>query len=72
MIDDINDGKTLFYDFYTGQQKAEDPGKMSTGLFFFRGKPKSPFAVICPGGGFAYVGSIHEGFLYAVELSAKG
>jgi len=72
MIDKINAGKTIFYDFYTDQQKQEDPAKESTGLFFFRGKPGAPFAVVCPGGGFAYVGSIHEGFPHAMALSKKG
>lgn len=72
MIDEINDGKTVFYDFYTEQQKQEEPSKKSTGLFFFRGKPEAPFAIVCPGGGFAYVGSLHEGFPHAVELSKKG
>ena len=38
MIDEINDGKTIFYDIYTEQQKRENPAKESTGLFFFRGK----------------------------------
>ena len=41
-------------------------------MFFFRGKPGAPFAVIAPGGGFAYVGSLHEGFPYAVEISNRG
>jgi acetyl esterase/lipase len=41
-------------------------------LFFFRGKPRAPFAIISPGGGFSYVGSVHEGFPYAVEISGKG
>ena len=27
---------------------------------------------MCPGGGFSYVGSVHEGFPYAIELSKKG
>jgi len=72
MIYEINDGKTIFYDFYTEQQKQENPTKESTGLFFFRGKPGAPFAIVCPGGGFAYVGSLHEGFPLAMELSKKG
>jgi acetyl esterase/lipase len=72
MIDEINGGKKMFYDFYSEQEKQRDTTKKSTGLFFFRGNPGAPFAVICPGGGFAYVGSIHEGFPYAVELSSKG
>jgi acetyl esterase/lipase len=72
MIDEVNDGKTVFYGFYTQQQKQEDPTKESTGLFFFRGDPGAPFAIVCPGGGFAYVASLHEGFPYALELSKKG
>jgi acetyl esterase/lipase len=72
MIDDANGGKPIFYDFYTGAQKREQPARENTGLFFFRGKPGAPFAVISPGGGFAYVGSVHEGFPYAVEISARG
>lgn len=27
---------------------------------------------MCPGGGFSYVGSVHEGFPYAIELNEKG
>ena len=59
MIDEISDGQTIFYDFYTHPQKQEDPSKKFTGLFFFRGDPGAPFAIVCPGGGFAYVGSLH-------------
>jgi acetyl esterase/lipase len=72
MIDEVNAGHTIFYDFYTDRQKRLDPAKQSAGLFFFRGNPGAPFAVICPGGGFVYVGSLHEGFPHAVELSKKG
>ncbi|MDL2290629.1 alpha/beta hydrolase [Desulfovibrio sp. OttesenSCG-928-F20] len=72
MVDDAAAGKTIFYDFYSEQQKRSDPTKASTGLFFFRGEPGAPFAVVCPGGGFSYVGSVHEGFPYAMELSKKG
>ena len=72
MIDSAGAGNTVFYDFYSDQQKRDDPSKNATGLFFFRGKPGAPFAVICPGGGFSYVGSFQEGFPYAMELSKKG
>jgi len=71
MIDEVIDGKTIFYDFYTEQQKLEDPTKRNTGLFFFRGEPGAPFAVVSPGGGFSYVGSLHEGFPLALEISKK-
>ena len=72
MIDERNDGKTIFYDFYTEQKKQEDPTKESTGLFFFRGEPGAPFAIVCPGGGFSYVGSLHEGFPLAQRISELG
>ncbi len=72
MIDEVNDGQTIFYNYYTDDQKQADLDKASTGLFFFRGKPGAPFAVVSPGGGFSYVGSIHEGFPYAIALSQQG
>jgi acetyl esterase/lipase len=72
MVDEAGQGKTIFYDFYDDRQKANEISKNSTGLFFFRGKPGAPFAVICPGGGFSYVASVHEGFPHALELSKKG
>lgn len=72
MIDEVDNGKTIFYDFYTKEQKQENPSKEATGLFFLRGKPGASFAIVCPGGGFSYVASVHEGFPYAVEISKKG
>jgi acetyl esterase/lipase len=72
MIDDVNNGHAVFYPFYSEEQKQEQPARENTGLFFFRGKPSAPFAVISPGGGFSYVGSVHEGFPYATEISASG
>ena len=72
LIDDASTGKTVFYEFYTGTQKQQQPSRENTGLFFFRGTPGAPFAVIAPGGGFAYVGAVHEGFPYAAAISKKG
>lgn len=72
LIDDVNAGKRVCYDIYTEKEKVEVPAKRNTGLFFYRGKPGAPFAVVNPGGGFAYVGSFHEGFPYAAEISRKG
>lgn len=72
MIDEVNDGKTIFYEFYSGNQIEETPDKNSTGLFFFRGNAGAPFAIICPGGGFSYVGSLHEGFPLAKQISEQG
>ncbi len=72
MIDDIADGRQVFYDIYSDQEKLANRSKENTGLFFFRGKPEAPFAIVSPGGGFAYVGSVHEGFPYAVEINREG
>ncbi len=72
MIDDAASGKTVFYRFYSEAQTRQQPALENTGLFFFRGSPGAPFAVICPGGGFSYVGSLHEGFPYAQAISSKG
>jgi acetyl esterase/lipase len=72
MIDDASGGHDVFYPFYSEEQRREQPARDNTGLFFFRGKPDAPFAVVSPGGAFSYVASIHEGFPYAAELSARG
>jgi acetyl esterase/lipase len=71
MVDDASLGRTIFYDIYTNAQKQAEPSRKDTGLFFFRGKPGAPFAIIAPGGGFEYVASLHEGFPYAVEISNR-
>lgn len=65
-------GQTVFYDIYTDGEKAADPAKGDTGLFFFKGEAGKPFAVCSAGGGFAYVGAMHDSFPHALELSKKG
>lgn len=72
MIDEASLGKVIFFSFYTEQQMNQDPAKRNTGIFFFRGNPGAPFAIVCPGGGFSYVGSLHEGFPIAQEISKNG
>jgi len=62
----------VFYSFYSEAQKKQQPARNQTGLFFFRGTSGAPFAVIAPGGGFSYVGSVHEGFPHAEAVSRKG
>jgi acetyl esterase/lipase len=72
MLAEAEGGETIFYDIYTDEEKQADATKENTGLFFFRGEPDTPFSVVCAGGGFSYVGSIHESFPLALELSKKG
>lgn len=63
---------TVFLDIYTEAEKQADPQKRNTGLFFFRGKSGAPFAICNAGGGFAYVGAMHDSFPHALELSKLG
>ncbi|MBC5738319.1 prolyl oligopeptidase family serine peptidase [Lawsonibacter faecis] len=72
MEDNAVSGARIFYDIYSDVEKAADPIKENTGLFFFRGDPDAPFAIVSAGGGFSYVGSIHESFPHALELSRRG
>jgi acetyl esterase/lipase len=72
MINEVASGKTIFYNFYSNQQLQQNSLLEQTGLFFFRGRPGAPFAIVCPGGGFSYVGSLHEGFPLAQEISKNG
>ena len=68
----VQSGRTVFYDIYTDEEKAQDPDKEDTGLFFFKGEPGERFAVCNAGGGFAYVGAIQDSFPHALELSKMG
>jgi len=72
MIDDAALARTVFYRFYSEAERQQEPARENTGLFFFRGRPGAPFAVVSPGGGFSYVGSVHEGFPHAVAISSRG
>jgi acetyl esterase/lipase len=72
MLEEVGNKRTIFYDIYSNEEKLADPTKENTGLFFFRGQSGAPFALISPGGGFSYVGSIHESFPLALVLSQKG
>lgn len=65
-------GNQVFYDIYTEEEKAADPSKEDTGLFFFRGNPGEKFAVVNAGGGFMYVGAMQDSFPHALELSKMG
>src|SRR5699024_1249773 len=65
-------GQQIFYDIYTEEEKAEDPDKEDTGLFFFRGDPGAKTAIINAGGGFMYVAAMHDSLPHALELSRRG
>lgn len=72
LIADVHSGRPVFYDIYSDSDKKREPGLKDTGLFFVRGNQGAPFAIVAPGGGFHYVGSVHEGFPHAAEISKRG
>ena len=68
MLGEVKEGRQIFYPIYP----ADDPRAEDTGLFFFRGKPGAKFAVCNAGGGFVFVGAMHDSFPHALELSGLG
>ena len=61
-----------FIDIYTEAEKQANPELRNTGLFFFRGNSNAPFAICNAGGGFSYVGAMHDSFPHTLELSKLG
>jgi acetyl esterase/lipase len=72
LIDDAGSGHVVFHDIYTAAEKRRDPSLEATGLFFLRGRPGTPFALVAPGGGFSYVATLHEGLPYAMQINRRG
>ena len=72
LIDEINKGYKVFYDIYSEEEKKKDPLKKYTGLFFIRGKKNAPYMIMCPGGGYYYVGTLHEGLPVIKEINKYG
>ena len=65
-------GEQVFFDIYSEAEKRTDPDKRNTGIFFFRGNSGAKTAICNAGGGFAYVGAMHDSLPHALELSKKG
>lgn len=72
LMGSVEEGQVVFHDIYTDEEKAADPSKEDTGLFAFAGEPGAPFAIVNAGGGFSYVGSIHESLPHALDLGRRG
>lgn len=70
--DQARAGEPVFFDIYSEEERAADPSKEDTGLFFFKGEPGEKFAVLNAGGGFMYVGAMQDSFPHALELSKMG
>lgn len=65
-------GNRVFYPIYSDEEINADPSKAYTGLFFFRGETGKPFAITNAGGGFMYVGAMHDSFPHSLEISNAG
>lgn len=65
-------GEPIFYNIYSPEEMAADPSKADTGIFIFHGEAGKPFAITNAGGGFAYVGAMHDSFPHSLELSKAG
>lgn len=68
MLSQVQQGNKIFYSIYP----ETDPRSQDTGLFFFRGNKNAKFAICNAGGGFVFVGAMHDSFPHALELSKKG
>ena len=62
-------GKQIFFPIWSEEEMQSDPARRDTGLFCFRGNPGERFAIVSAGGGFMYVGAMHDSFPQARALS---
>ena len=67
MLAGVREGTVTFHQIYSEEEIAADAAKAEVVLFHFRGEDGAPIGIASPGGGFSYVGSIHEGFPFALE-----
>lgn len=72
LAESAESGQQIFYPIYSEEEMTADPSKRDTGLFFFKGEPGAKFAIMNAGGGFAYVGAMHDSFPHALEVSKMG
>lgn len=72
LAENAENGQQIFHPIYSEEEMTADPSKRDTGLFFFKGEPGAKFAVTNAGGGFAYVGAMHDSFPHALEVSKMG
>lgn len=66
------DGETVFLPLYTKEEVRLDPAKAETGLFVFPGASGRRFALVVPGGAWAYVASMQDSFPVALDISRHG
>ena len=65
-------GQQIFYSIYSEEEMQADESKRDTGLFFFKGEVGAKFSIMNAGGGFAYVGAMHDSFLMRWKFQKWG
>ena len=65
-------GEKFFIEIYSDEEKAADPDKNETGIWFFRGEKGAPTAILSAGGAFRFVGAMQDSFPHGLEISKKG
>ena len=65
-------GEKIYFPIYSEEEIREDASRVDTGLFYFGGNPGEKFAIMNAGGGFMYVGAMHDSFPHALEVSKMG
>ncbi len=68
----VLNGEQIFYPIYSDEQIAADSTRADTGLFYFGGNAGEKFAIMNAGGGFMYVGAMHDSFPHALEAAKAG
>lgn len=63
---------SVFYSIYPQEEMCKDVSKRDTGMFCFKGNENAPYAICSAGGGFVYVGALHDSFPHALEIHKKG
>ena len=72
LAESAENGQRIFYPIYSEEEMQADESKRDTGLFFFKGESGAKFSIMNAGGGFAYVGAMHDSFPHALEVSKMG
>lgn len=72
LIDMRTQGKLEAFDFYTQEEKTQNPHLETTRLLFVPGDADKPFAMVIAGGGFTSVCMMQEAFPIAKRLHEEG
>ncbi len=72
IIDKRNEGGSLFYNYYTDEEIAEDETKAKTGIVYYESEKDAPFVVVTAGGGYDFYTGMAEAYPIAYEFQQRG